>query len=221
MSYFLYTMSEMSKTKEKLIDAAIEYFNTEGTERISVKKLIKIADVGYGTFYNHFDSVEEVQIEALNKTVRNVLIEFKLGVKNEKDYVYIIYLALLRGINLLANSPSINWLLKDVKMVIQVFKEISQPNMENNFLNAVKAKQIQNTDIDDLMQFKDARHYMQWAAIGAVEQVVNGELSEKEAFTKLAKNVTVVDIPNEQRDQIIDRILNETFHWETKDNDDR
>tara|TARA_Y100000022_G_scaffold197803_1_gene206986 strand:- start:624 stop:1268 length:645 start_codon:yes stop_codon:yes gene_type:complete len=214
-------MSEMSKTKEKLIDAAIEYFNTEGTERISVKKLIKIADVGYGTFYNHFDSVEEVQIEALNKTVRNVLIEFKLGVKNEKDYVYIIYLALLRGINLLANSPSINWLLKDVKMVIQVFKEISQPNMENNFLNAVKAKQIQNTDIDDLMQFKDARHYMQWAAIGAVEQVVNGELSEKEAFAKLAKNVTVVDIPNEQRDQIIDRILNETFHWETKDNDDR
>ena len=221
MSYFLYTMSEMSKTKEKLIDAAIEYFNTEGTERISVKKLIKIADVGYGTFYNHFDSVEEVQIEALNKTVRNVLIEFKLGIKNEKDYVYIIYLALLRGINLLANSPSINWLLKDVKMVIQVFKEISQPNMENNFLNAVKAKQIQNTDIDDLMQFKDARHYMQWAAIGAVEQVVNGELSEKEAFAKLAKNVTVVDIPNEQRDQIIDRILNETFHWETKDNDDR
>ena len=214
-------MSEMSKTKEKLIDAAIVYFNTEGTERISVKKLIKIADVGYGTFYNHFDSVEEVQIEALNKTVRNVLIEFKLGVKNEKDYVYIIYLALLRGINLLANSPSINWLLKDVKMVIQVFKEISQPNMENNFLNAVKAKQIQNTDIDDLMQFKDARHYMQWAAIGAVEQVVNGELSEKEAFAKLAKNVTVVDIPNEQRDQIIDRILNETFHWETKDNDDR
>ena len=211
----------MSKTKAKLVDAAITYLNSEGKAKMSVKKLIKIADVGYGTFYNHFDSVEEVQIEALNKTVRNVLIEFKLGVKNEKDYVYIIYLALLRGINLLANSPSINWLLKDVKMVIQVFKEISQPNMENNFLNAVKAKQIQNTDIDDLMQFKDARHYMQWAAIGAVEQVVNGELSEKEAFAKLAKNVTVVDIPNEQRDQIIDRILNETFHWETKDNDDR
>lgn len=211
----------MSKTREKLVDAAIEYLNMEDVEKISVKKLIKIADVGYGTFYNHFNSIEDIQVEALNKTVRNVLIEFKLDVKNEKDYVYIIYLALLRGINLLVNSPSINWLLKDVQMLIQVFKEISQPNMENNFLNAVKAKQIQNTDIDDLMQFKDARHYMQWAAIGAVEQVVNEELSEKEAFAKLAKNVTVVDIPNEQRDQIIDRILNETFHWETKDNDDR
>ena len=156
---------QMSKTREKLVDAAIEYLNMEDVEKISVKKLIKIADVGYGTFYNHFNSIEDIQVEALNKTVRNVLIEFKLDVKNEKDYVYIIYLALLRGINLLVNSPSINWLLKDVQMLIQVFKEISQPNMENNFLNAVKAKQIKNTDIEDLIQFKDARHYMQWAAI--------------------------------------------------------
>ena len=93
----------MSKTKEKLIDAAIEYLNIEDVEKISVKKLIKIADVGYGTFYNHFNSIEDIQVEALNKTVRNVLIEFKLDVKNEKDYVYIIYLALLRGINLLVN----------------------------------------------------------------------------------------------------------------------
>ena len=89
-------MSGMSKTKEKLVDAAIKYLNSEGKEKISVKKLIKIAGVGYGTFYNHFDSVEDIQIEALNKTIKNNLIDFKLDVKNEKDYVYIIYLALFR-----------------------------------------------------------------------------------------------------------------------------
>ena len=221
MSYFLYTVSEVSKTKEKLIDAAITYLNTEGKEKISVKKLIKIADVGYGTFYNHFDSIESVQYEALNKTVRNTLIDFKLGVKNEKDYVYIIYLALLRGINLLVNSPSIHWLLEDVQMVIQVFKETSQPNMENNFLNAVKAKQLKNTDIEDLLEFRVSRHYMQWAAMGAVQQVINGELTDREAFEKLAKNINVVDIPVEQRDEILERILSETHHWEVKDNDDK
>ena len=61
----------MSKTREKLINAAIEYLNTEKKEKISVKKLIKIADVGYGTFYNHFDSIEAIQKEALNKTIRD------------------------------------------------------------------------------------------------------------------------------------------------------
>ena len=153
--------------------------------------------------------------------MRNTLIDFKLEVKNEKDYVYILYLALFRGINLLASSPSINWLLEDVQMVIQVFKETSQPNMENNFLNAVKAKQIKNTDIEDLLEFRFTRHYMQWAALGAVQQVVNGELTERDAFEKLAKNVTVVDIPQEQRDAIIKRILNESHDWEIKDIDDK
>ena len=211
----------MSKTKDKLIDAAISYLNKGGKEKISVKKLIQIADVGYGTFYNHFDSVEAIQYEALNKTVRNTLIDFKLGIKNEKDYVYIIYLALLRGINLLVNSPSINWLLDDIQMLIQVFKETSQPNMEKNFINAVRAKQIQNTDIEDLIEFRYSRHFMQWAAMGAVQQVVAGEMTEREAFERLAKNITVVDIPEEQRDAILSRILSETHHWEVMDKDDK
>ena len=211
----------MSKTKDKLIDAAISYLNTGGKEKISVKKIIQIAGVGYGTFYNHFDSVEAIQYEALNKTVRNTLIDFKLGIKNEKDYVYIIYLALLRGINLLVNSPSINWLLDDIQMLIQVFKETSQPNMEKNFINAVRAKQIQNTDIEDLIEFRYSRHFMQWAAMGAVQQVVAGEMTEREAFERLSKNITVVDIPEEQRDAILSRILSETHHWEVKDNDDK
>tara|TARA_B100000900_G_C20521524_1_gene692393 strand:+ start:123 stop:758 length:636 start_codon:yes stop_codon:yes gene_type:complete len=207
----------MSKTREKLINAAIEYLNTEKREKISVKKLIKIADVGYGTFYNHFDSIDAIQKEALNKTIRDSLVDFKLDVMNEKDNVYIIYLALLRGINLLANSPSINWLLDDVQLLIEAFKEISQPNMENNFLNAVKARQIENTDIEDLLEFKNSRHYMQWAAIGAVEQVVKGEFTDREVFERLAKNVAVLKIPDKQRDLIIKRILSETHPWEIKD----
>ena len=92
--------------------------------------------------------------------------------------------------------------------------------MEKNFINAVRAKQIQNTDIEDLIEFRYSRHFMQWAAMGAVQQVVAGEMTEREAFEKLSKNITVVDIPEEQRDAILSRILSETHHWEVKDNDD-
>ena len=122
-------MSGMSKTKEKLVDAAIKYLNSEG-RKISVKKLIKLQELVTVLFYNHFDSVEDIQIEALNKTIKNNLIDFKLDVKNEKDYVYIIYLALFRAINLLANSPSIRWLLDDVQMVVKVFQETAAQHGE-------------------------------------------------------------------------------------------
>ena len=146
-------MSDMPNTKDKLVDAAIEFLNSD-RKRLSVKEIIKRADVGYGTFYNHFESIEEIQIEALNKTIKNSLIDFKLDVKNEKDYVYILYLSLLRAINLFGNSPSIEWLLNNPRMFVTAFKEVSQPNMENNFLNAVKTKQIKNASIDSLIEFQ-------------------------------------------------------------------
>ena len=79
-------MSVMSRSKEKLIEAAITYLNSEGADKMSVNKLVDLANVGYGTFYNHFASIEEIQIKPLNKTFREFLKILKLYYRNETDH---------------------------------------------------------------------------------------------------------------------------------------
>ena len=69
--------------------------------------------------------------------------------------------------------------------------------------------EIKNSDIEDLLKFRNSRHYMQWAGIGAVQQIASNELSLGEAFEALSKTVNIVDIPHAERDQIIARILKE------------
>ena len=55
---------------------------------------------------------------------------------------------------------------------------------------------------------------MQWAGLGAMAQVASGELTDKEAFEELAKSVRVVDIPQQQRDAIIKKIIKKKHPWE-------
>lgn len=43
-----------SKTRQKLLDAALYIFNTKGVEACSIEDITESADVGKGTFYRHF-----------------------------------------------------------------------------------------------------------------------------------------------------------------------
>ena len=102
------------------------------------------------------------------------------------------------------------------------FGNFIQYQTKNNLADAIrtakiKSKQIKNASIDSLLEFQDARHYVQWAGLGAMAEVASGELTDKEAFEKLAKSVRVVDIPQKQRDAIIKRIIKKKHPWETKD----
>lgn len=43
-----------SKTRQKLLDAALYIFNTKGVEACAIEDITESADVGKGTFYRHF-----------------------------------------------------------------------------------------------------------------------------------------------------------------------
>jgi TetR/AcrR family transcriptional regulator, transcriptional repressor for nem operon len=53
--------------KEQIIDAAVETLHRKGFNGTSVQDITDAAKVPKGSFYNHFDSKEELAVEALDR----------------------------------------------------------------------------------------------------------------------------------------------------------
>src|SRR5690349_23653184 len=59
-----------ARTRQALIDAAIRLIAEGRGDRASIQEITEAADVGFGSFYNHFDSKEQ-----LFQTVSEVVFE--------------------------------------------------------------------------------------------------------------------------------------------------
>ena len=49
-----------ARTKQALIDAAVQLIADGRGERASIQEITEVADIGFGSFYNHFASKEEL-----------------------------------------------------------------------------------------------------------------------------------------------------------------
>lgn len=59
--------------KEQIIEAAVETLHKKGFNATSVQDITEAAKVPKGSFYNHFDSKEELAVEAIDRYWRMVL----------------------------------------------------------------------------------------------------------------------------------------------------
>lgn len=56
------------KTRQKLLDAALHLMAENGMEGVSINQITEAADVGFGSFYNHFPSKDAIY-ETLQKEI--------------------------------------------------------------------------------------------------------------------------------------------------------
>src|SRR5258708_39986734 len=48
------------ETRARLLDAALKLMAERGMEGVAVNEITEAADVGFGSFYNHFESKESI-----------------------------------------------------------------------------------------------------------------------------------------------------------------
>lgn len=100
------------RTREAIIAAAAKLFLENGVSHTTVADITEAADLGYGSFYNHFHS-----LEALRSAVAEVMILRVAGLARtiipaEDVHEMGLAVALRVFIRLLAREPAIRWLLE-------------------------------------------------------------------------------------------------------------
>ena len=55
------------QTRERLLDAALKLMSRKGMEGVAINEITDWADVGFGSFYNHFESKEAIYIALIDK----------------------------------------------------------------------------------------------------------------------------------------------------------
>ena len=60
------------RSRQAIMDAAVQVFGQKGFREASVANIMNAADMGVGTFYNYFQSKEDVLVALLDGLVRDV-----------------------------------------------------------------------------------------------------------------------------------------------------
>ncbi len=160
-------------TRDKLVKSAINYLNNYGREGMTVSKLAEDANVGYGTFYHYFKSLDDIFIAAVEGSISDLSIELHEHLKNEEDKIYVLMKSFQVMFRSLIDNPATPWLLINPSHLVDV---ISNANAEHVYRDVGNIIQNKQKVYDNEMRYFDTKYrIMIWAILGGLDEVNRGK----------------------------------------------
>jgi AcrR family transcriptional regulator len=98
-------------TRQRLLDAARTLFATKGADNTRINEITDEADVGFGSFYNHFDSKDAIVEAVLTEAVAAQGAAIDALTKYMEDPAEVVCAAHRHFVNLARTDPDWAWLL--------------------------------------------------------------------------------------------------------------
>jgi AcrR family transcriptional regulator len=99
------------QTRTKLIDAARSLFARQGVDNTRINEITEEADVGFGSFYNHFESKEAITEVVLAETVTSQGAAVQEMTRDLEDPAEVVSVAHRHFVRLARTDPDWGWLL--------------------------------------------------------------------------------------------------------------
>ncbi|WP_261540196.1 TetR/AcrR family transcriptional regulator [Burkholderia multivorans] len=126
------------RTRETILAAADRVFRRKGVDAATVNDVTEEADVAYGSFYNHFKTMDEVVAALTTATLLRVA-DRTAEILQRADQVELLPCIGARVIiRMLSQDPAIRWLLNRPYILVDEFHKVARPFMVNAEGQAVK-----------------------------------------------------------------------------------
>ena len=134
------------QTRAKLVDAARALFARQGVDNTRINEITDEADVGFGSFYNHFASKEAIVEAVLADTIAAQGAAINAITASLDDPAEIIAAAHRYFVGLARTDPDWAWLLIRMDVSHNVVLQALSPFAERDLRRGIKAGRLHVTD---------------------------------------------------------------------------
>jgi AcrR family transcriptional regulator len=127
------------QTRRKLLDAAGALFARQGVDKTRINEITDGADVGFGSFYNHFDSKDAIVEAVLAETVSAQGAALETVTSRLDDPAEVVAAAHRYFVNLARADPDWGWLLIRLDLSQKISFEALRPFAQRDLERGIRA----------------------------------------------------------------------------------
>jgi AcrR family transcriptional regulator len=132
-----------AQTRAKLVESARALFARQGVEKTRINEITDEADVGFGSFYNHFDSKDAIVETVLAETVAAQGAEIAAITAQLDDPAEVIAAAHRCFVRLARTDPEWAWLLVRLDVSHNVVLRALGPFARSDLRRGIRAGRLQ------------------------------------------------------------------------------
>ncbi|MEM6535948.1 MAG: TetR/AcrR family transcriptional regulator [Pseudomonadota bacterium] len=135
-------------TRERLVTAARSVMASKNIEAVTIDEITQVAEVGKGSFYNHFKSKEELFLATLDDVLAGIFEHITAAIRNIDDPAEVLSIAIRLHIKLATADPGIGRLLVNAPTSLDFFNRYADPIIHQTIDSGVESGRFEISDRD-------------------------------------------------------------------------
>lgn len=185
-----------ARTRARLVAGATRLLAEKDLEQISIQEITEAADVGLGTFYNHFESKQDVLLAIADDVYERYANELDTIVAGMSDAAEIVCVSYLYSIEL-ARAPGTWAVLRHLPWRYLRSKYMRRATMDMEY-----GLQTGRFNIDNLEAFTS---FLGSVAMGITEDLASGALSFEDACHTVIYCLRLLGLSEEEAQELAAR----------------